>query len=70
MAWVHEQTIPTEQLQLVGEVGANFCGQRVPRGQRDGSLGQYSRISKHIEIKTQIFLQVCLKPEINFKTLQ
>jgi hypothetical protein len=28
---------------LVGEVIANFCGQRVPRGQRDGSLLPYSR---------------------------
>jgi hypothetical protein len=26
MAWVHERTIPIEQLPLVGEVSANFCG--------------------------------------------
>jgi hypothetical protein len=26
------------------EVSANFCGKRVPRGQRDGSLRPYSRI--------------------------
>jgi hypothetical protein len=29
-----------------GEVSANFCGQRLPRGQRDGSLRPYSRISR------------------------
>jgi hypothetical protein len=26
VAWVHEQTIPTERPPLVGEVNANFCG--------------------------------------------
>jgi hypothetical protein len=26
VAWVRERTIPTERLQLVGEVIANFCG--------------------------------------------
>jgi hypothetical protein len=36
MALVRERTIPTERLQLVGEVSANFCGQRVSRGQRNG----------------------------------
>jgi hypothetical protein len=30
----------------VGEVSANFCGYRVPSGQRDGSLRQYSRLSR------------------------
>jgi hypothetical protein len=25
---------------FVGEVSANFCGKRVPRGLRDGSLGR------------------------------
>jgi hypothetical protein len=37
--------MPTERQPLVGEVSANFCGYRVPRGQRDGSLQQYSRQS-------------------------
>jgi hypothetical protein len=43
MVWVRERTIPTERQPLVGEVIANFCGQRVPRGERDGSLLPYSR---------------------------
>jgi hypothetical protein len=43
VAWVRERTIPTELPPLVGEVIANFCGSRVPRGQRDGSLRPYSR---------------------------
>jgi hypothetical protein len=43
MVWVRERTIPTERQPLVGEVNANFCGQWVPRGQRDGSLRPYSR---------------------------
>jgi hypothetical protein len=43
MAWVRERTIPTEPLPLVGEVSANFCGERLPRGQRNGSLRPYSR---------------------------
>jgi hypothetical protein len=38
VAWVSEQTIPTERQPPVGEVNANFSGQSVPRGQRDGSL--------------------------------
>jgi hypothetical protein len=46
MVWVSEWTIPTERPPLVGEVIANFCGQRVPRGQRDGSLLPYSRFSR------------------------
>jgi hypothetical protein len=29
-----------------GEVSANFCGQSVPRGQRDGSLRPHSRLSR------------------------
>jgi hypothetical protein len=37
VALVRKQTIPTERLPLVGEVIANFCGQRVPRGHRNGS---------------------------------
>jgi hypothetical protein len=43
MVSVRERTIPTERPPLVGEVIANFCGYRVPRGQRDGSLRPYSR---------------------------
>jgi hypothetical protein len=46
MVWVRKQTIPTERQPLVGEVIANFCRQRVPRGQRDGSLWPYSRFSR------------------------
>jgi hypothetical protein len=46
MVWVRERTIPTERPPLVGEVIANFCGYRVPRGQRDGSLRPYSRFSR------------------------
>jgi hypothetical protein len=46
MVWVREWTIPTERLPLVGEVIANFCRYRVPHGQRDGSLWQYSRFSR------------------------
>jgi hypothetical protein len=34
VALVREGTIPTERPQLVSEVSANFCGQRVSRGQR------------------------------------
>jgi hypothetical protein len=40
VVWVRERTIPTEQPPLVCEVGANFCGYRIPRGQSDGSLGR------------------------------
>jgi hypothetical protein len=32
---VRKRTIPTERPPLVGEVSANFCGQRVSRGQRN-----------------------------------
>jgi hypothetical protein len=46
MVWVRERTIPTERPPLVGEVIANFCGQRAPRGQRDGFLRPYSRLSR------------------------
>jgi hypothetical protein len=46
MVWVRERTIPTERPPLAGEVIANFCGLRVPRGQRDGSLQPYSRFSR------------------------
>jgi hypothetical protein len=46
MVWVRERTIPTERPPLVGEVIADFCGQRVTRGQHDGSLRTYSRFSR------------------------
>jgi hypothetical protein len=46
MVWVRERTIPTERPPLVGKVIANFCGYRVPRGQRNGSLRPYSRFSR------------------------
>jgi hypothetical protein len=46
VAWVRERTTPTERPPLVCEVNANFCGWRVPRGQRDGSLRPYSRLSR------------------------
>jgi hypothetical protein len=36
-AVVRQWTITTEQPPLVGEVSANFSGQRVPRGQRNQS---------------------------------
>jgi hypothetical protein len=46
VASVRERTIPTERPPLLGEVGTNFGGLKVPRGQRDGSLRPYSRISR------------------------
>jgi hypothetical protein len=46
VASVRERTIPTERPPLVGEVNSNFCGWRVPHGQRDGSLRPHSRISR------------------------
>jgi hypothetical protein len=46
----------TERPPLVGEVIANFfCAQRVPRGQRDGSLRPYSWFSRQEPI---LFYQV------------
>jgi hypothetical protein len=46
VALVRERTIPTERPLLVGEVIANFCGYRVPRGQRDGSQRPCSRFPR------------------------
>jgi hypothetical protein len=46
VAWVRERTIPTERTSLVGEFSANFCGEKLRRGQRDGSLLTYSRFSR------------------------
>jgi hypothetical protein len=36
----------TEELNIVGELSANSCRQRVSHGQRNGSLWPYSRISR------------------------
>jgi hypothetical protein len=46
VASVRELTLPTERPPLVGEVSANFFGQKVPRGQHDWSLQPYSRLSR------------------------
>jgi hypothetical protein len=46
VALVCERTIPNEPPPLVGEVTANFYGQRVPCGQGDWSLRTYSWISR------------------------
>jgi hypothetical protein len=53
VAWVHEQTIPTERQPFVEEVSANFYGQRVPHGQHEGFLRLYYRLSL-VEIKKRI----------------
>jgi hypothetical protein len=60
VALVRKQTIPTERPPLVGGVSANFCGYRVPRGQRDRSLWPYSRISRptRIVIETDFFIPI------------
>jgi hypothetical protein len=44
-ALVCKWTIPTKWPPLVSEVSANFCGQRVLRGQHNGSLRPYSLLS-------------------------
>jgi hypothetical protein len=46
VAWVRELTIPTEWPPIAGEVSFNFCGKRVPRGECDGFLRPYSRLSR------------------------
>jgi hypothetical protein len=58
MVSVRERTIPTERPPIVGEVTANFCGYRVPHGQRDGCLRPYSRFSGQEPL---LFFQVALK---------
>jgi hypothetical protein len=55
VVWVWEWTILTERPPLVVEVSADFCGYRVPRGQRDGSLRPYSRFSRQEPL---LFFQV------------
>jgi hypothetical protein len=42
---VRKRTIPTERPPLVGQVSANICGNRVSRGQRNGSPRPHSRFS-------------------------
>jgi hypothetical protein len=37
---LRDRTIPIERPQLLDDVSANFRGKRVPRGQRDESLGR------------------------------
>jgi hypothetical protein len=56
MVWVRERTIPTERPPLVGEMIANFCGYRVPRGQCDGSLRPYFRFSRQATTFLFIYL--------------
>jgi hypothetical protein len=46
VAIVRKRTIPTERPPFIGEVGANFCGLKVSRGQRNGSSRPYSRFSR------------------------
>jgi hypothetical protein len=48
---VRERTKPTERPPLVGEVSANFCGYRVSRGRREGSLRPYSSLSRQDRTK-------------------
>jgi hypothetical protein len=46
VASVRKQTIPTERPPLVSEVTVNFGGERVSRGQHDGSQQPYPRVSR------------------------
>jgi hypothetical protein len=69
VAWVCERTTSTERLPLVGEVSANFCGKRVPRGQRDGSLGPYSRFSRK-PVTTSVGYNIKCKFEARSRQLQ
>jgi hypothetical protein len=67
MVWVRHRTIPTEWPPLVGEVIANFCGQRVPHGQRDGSLRPYSRFYRQepllfYQVAPQLYSQGWVDP--------
>jgi hypothetical protein len=57
VTWVRERTIPSERPPLVGEVRGNFCGYRVPRSQRDGSLRPCSRLSRQ-EPRPFFFFQI------------
>jgi hypothetical protein len=67
MVWIRERTIPTERPPLVGEVIANLCGQRVPRGQRDGTLWPYSLFSRQepllfYQVAPQLYSRGCVHP--------
>jgi hypothetical protein len=67
MALVRKRTIPTERPPVVGEVSANFSGLWVSRGQRDGSLRPYSRISRpgpllFFRVAPQFYLQGWVDP--------
>jgi hypothetical protein len=44
----------TEQSTLVDEVSVNLCGQKVPCGERDGSLRPYSRFSRPVHPNTYV----------------
>jgi hypothetical protein len=46
MALAHERTIPIRP-PLVSEVSANFCGERVLRGQHIGSISYVRQIEVH-----------------------
>jgi hypothetical protein len=67
VAWVRERTIPTERLQLVGEVSANFYEWREPRGQRNESLRPYSQIGHKILEKIFYFLKFTYSNLYNIK---
>jgi hypothetical protein len=67
MVWVRERNIPTERPPLVGEVIATFGELRVPRGQRDGSLLQWSRFSRQepllfFQVAPQLYSRVWVDP--------
>jgi hypothetical protein len=55
---VSKRTISTERPPVIGEVSANFCWYRVPRGQCDRSLRPYCRISR--PYNRHYFLVVCI----------
>jgi hypothetical protein len=46
MARDRERIVPTEIEPLVGKVSANFCGQKLLPGQRNGFLPLYFRLSR------------------------
>jgi hypothetical protein len=54
-ALVRQRTIPTERPPLVGEVSANFSGQRVSRGQRNESPRPLTQKEK----REKIILRSC-----------
>jgi hypothetical protein len=46
MAWSASKLYPPSDRRLLAKLVPTFCGYRLPRGQRDGSLRPYSRFSK------------------------